>query len=231
VRRKSLHLRLTSFSHRGARPARGHRLSPAKAPPPRIPQLSAHVAISYNCKAFRVHRHNKDLGFFRKGTRNAAPPAAKYTAVSATPGHGQESDRHLSGRADFLASAWASVDPMRFHDLHMAQSVLALPDHLAVFERGIANRLDFAYAGPQSHRLAEPVASKTSQDRRDPRLSRTLCAHAGGPDADGGLPAAGRHPHGLGFVIPSPKAHRIDPLFTPILPRSGTRTPDSARPE
>jgi len=42
----------------------------------------------------------------------------------------------------------------------MVQSVLALPDHLAVFERGIANRLDFSYAGPQSRRLAELVASK-----------------------------------------------------------------------
>jgi malonate decarboxylase alpha subunit len=40
------------------------------------------------------------------------------------------------------------------------QSVLALPDHLAVFERGIANRLDFSYAGPQSRRLAELVASE-----------------------------------------------------------------------
>src|SRR6202789_984659 len=64
-------------------------------------------------------------------------------------------------QADFLASALAKVDPARVHDLHMVQSVLALPDHLAVFERGIANRLDFAFAGPQSRRLAELVASKT----------------------------------------------------------------------
>jgi malonate decarboxylase alpha subunit len=63
-------------------------------------------------------------------------------------------------QADFLAAALANVDPGRLHDLHMVQSVLALPDHLAVFERGIANRLDFAYAGPQSRRLAELVASK-----------------------------------------------------------------------
>jgi malonate decarboxylase alpha subunit len=63
-------------------------------------------------------------------------------------------------QADFLASALANVDPARVHDLHMVQSVLALPDHLAVFERGIANRLDFSYAGPQSRRLAELVASK-----------------------------------------------------------------------
>ena len=63
-------------------------------------------------------------------------------------------------QADFLASALANVDPARIQDLHMVQSVMALPDHLAVFERGIAHRLDFAYAGPQSRRLAELVASK-----------------------------------------------------------------------
>src|ERR1700731_1622395 len=62
-------------------------------------------------------------------------------------------------QADFLAAALAKADPARLHDLHMVQSVLALPDHLAVFERGIANRLDFAFAGPQSRRLAELVAS------------------------------------------------------------------------
>src|SRR5246500_1753768 len=62
-------------------------------------------------------------------------------------------------QADFLASALAKVDPARVHDLHMVQSVLALPDHLAVFERGIANRLDFSYAGPQSRKLAELVAA------------------------------------------------------------------------
>jgi len=63
-------------------------------------------------------------------------------------------------QADFLAAALASVDPTRIHDLHMVQAVLALPDHLAVFERGIANRLDFAFAGPQSRKLADLVASK-----------------------------------------------------------------------
>jgi malonate decarboxylase alpha subunit len=62
-------------------------------------------------------------------------------------------------QADFLAAALAKADPAHLHDLHMVQSVLALPDHLAVFERGIASRLDFSFAGPQSRRLAELVAS------------------------------------------------------------------------
>jgi malonate decarboxylase alpha subunit len=64
-------------------------------------------------------------------------------------------------QADFLAAALAKADPARLHDLHMVQSVLALPEHLAVFERGIANRLDFAFAGPQSRKLAELVDSGT----------------------------------------------------------------------
>lgn len=64
-------------------------------------------------------------------------------------------------QADFLAAALTSVDPAQIHDLHMVQSVLALPDHLAVFERGVANRLDFAFAGPQSRKLAELVGIGT----------------------------------------------------------------------
>src|ERR1700747_2316306 len=57
-------------------------------------------------------------------------------------------------QADFLAAALAKADPTRLHDLHMVQSVLALPDHLAVFERGIHDRLDFAFAGPQTRNVA-----------------------------------------------------------------------------
>ena len=62
-------------------------------------------------------------------------------------------------QADFLASALASVDTGRVHDLHMVQSVLALPEHLDVFERGIASRLDFSFSGPQGARLAKMVGS------------------------------------------------------------------------
>ena len=40
----------------------------------------------------------------------------------------------------------------------MVQSVLSLPSHLDVFERGIASRLDFSFSGPQSVRLANLVA-------------------------------------------------------------------------
>ena len=58
-------------------------------------------------------------------------------------------------QADFLARALIEVDRGRVHDLHIVQSVLALPEHLDVFERGIASRLDFSFSGPQAARLAK----------------------------------------------------------------------------
>lgn len=60
-------------------------------------------------------------------------------------------------QADFLARALVRADPARVHDLHLVLSVLALPEHMELFERGIARRVDFSFAGPQSIRLAQLV--------------------------------------------------------------------------
>lgn len=57
-------------------------------------------------------------------------------------------------QADLLAQALAEVDPARVHDLHMVQSGVVLPEHLDLFEKGIAKRLDFSYSGPQAARIA-----------------------------------------------------------------------------
>jgi len=59
--------------------------------------------------------------------------------------------------ADFLAGALAKCNPERIHGLHIVQSNIALPAHLDVFERGIAERLDFCYSGPQGLRLARLI--------------------------------------------------------------------------
>src|SRR5205807_6249185 len=98
------------------------------------------------------------------GTRGKVCPvdhATQLLEAIIEPGDRVTLEGDNQKQADFLASALAKMDPARVHDLHMVQSVLALPDHLAVFERGIANRLDFSFAGPQSRKLAELVANRT----------------------------------------------------------------------
>ena len=58
-------------------------------------------------------------------------------------------------QADFLSRALVQVDTARVRDLHLLISALSRPEHLTLFERGIARRLDFSYAGPQSLRVAQ----------------------------------------------------------------------------
>lgn len=60
-------------------------------------------------------------------------------------------------QADFLARALVATDPGRLHDLHLVQSVLALPEHVDLIERGQVARLDFSFSGPQAGRLAKLV--------------------------------------------------------------------------
>jgi malonate decarboxylase alpha subunit len=57
-------------------------------------------------------------------------------------------------QADLLAVALAAADVAKLYDLHLVQSGVVLPEHLDVFEKGIAKRLDYAYSGPQSTRIA-----------------------------------------------------------------------------
>jgi len=57
-------------------------------------------------------------------------------------------------QADLLSSALLAVDLAKVHDLHMVQSGVVLPEHLDLFDRGVAKKLDYAYSGPQSARIA-----------------------------------------------------------------------------
>ena len=57
-------------------------------------------------------------------------------------------------QADLLSAALLAVDLAKVNDLHMVQSGVVLPEHLDMFERGVAKKLDYAYSGPQSARIA-----------------------------------------------------------------------------
>ena len=64
-------------------------------------------------------------------------------------------------QADFLSRTLADCDPKRLNSLHMLISSVSRQEHLDLFERGIAAKLDLAYAGPQSVRIAQMVEDGT----------------------------------------------------------------------
>lgn len=64
-------------------------------------------------------------------------------------------------QASFLSTALTQVDPAKVNKLHMIMSSVSRADHLDVFEKGIADKLDFSYAGPQSLRVAQMLEDGT----------------------------------------------------------------------
>ena len=58
-------------------------------------------------------------------------------------------------QASYLSTALTQVNPSKVNKLHMIMSSVSRADHLDVFEKGIADKLDFSYAGPQSLRVAQ----------------------------------------------------------------------------
>lgn len=64
-------------------------------------------------------------------------------------------------QASFLSAALNQVNPSKIHDLTMIMSTVARPEHLDIFEKGIAKTLEFSFSGPQSVRIAQMIEDHT----------------------------------------------------------------------
>ena len=89
-----------------------------------------------------------------KGKTVAMSDATRLLEAVMRPGDRVCVEGDNQKQADVLSAALLAVDPDKINNLHMVQSGVVLPSHLDLFERGIAKRLDFAYSGPQSSRVA-----------------------------------------------------------------------------
>ena len=106
----------------------------------------------------RLARASGALGTLLVGKRVETEAIGRLLEAVLSPGDRVCLEGNNQKQADFLAKALVKVDPQRVHGLHMVQSVLALPEHLDVFENGVASRLDFSFSGPQGARLAKLVS-------------------------------------------------------------------------
>ena len=107
----------------------------------------------------RLARAAEALGGRLQGRHVATEAVVPLLEAVLQPGDRVCLEGNNQKQADFLAQSLTQVDPQRVRDLHMVQSVLALPEHLDVFDSGIAKRLDFSFSGPQGARLAKLVSS------------------------------------------------------------------------
>lgn len=60
-------------------------------------------------------------------------------------------------QADFLSRSLAQTNSDVLHDLHMIMPSVGRSEHLDLFEKGIARKLDFSFAGTQSLRISQLI--------------------------------------------------------------------------
>uniref|UniRef100_UPI00374DFBB3 malonate decarboxylase subunit alpha n=1 Tax=Rhodoferax sp. TaxID=50421 RepID=UPI00374DFBB3 len=78
----------------------------------------------------RLTRAAASLGHGLRGKRVADVDATQLLTAILEPGDRVCLEGNNQKQADFLARALTQLDPAQVHDLHMVQSVLALPEHL-----------------------------------------------------------------------------------------------------
>jgi malonate decarboxylase alpha subunit len=83
-----------------------------------------------------------------------APDATRLLEAVVRPGDRVCLEGDNQKQADLLSAALLAVDLAKVNNLHMVQSGVVLPEHLDLFERGVARKLDYAYSGPQAARIA-----------------------------------------------------------------------------
>ncbi|MGI5966379.1 malonate decarboxylase subunit alpha [Anaerotruncus rubiinfantis] len=89
----------------------------------------------------------------------AARDTVRLLEAVLRPGDKVNLEGNNQKQADFLAEQLCRVDPKKVYGLHMVQSSISLDSHIKLFQKGIAEKIDFSYAGAQAGQLAEAIKS------------------------------------------------------------------------
>ncbi len=109
-------------------------------------------------KRWDTRRREKEERIARLGIRGKVLPADDMPAMLEkliAPGEKVVLEGNNQKQADFLARMLARTNPDKLHDLHMIMPSVSLPEHLDLFEKGIARKIDFSYSGAQSLRMSQ----------------------------------------------------------------------------
>ena len=91
----------------------------------------------------------------------AARDTVRLLEAVLRPGDKVNLEGNNQKQADFLAEQLCRTDPRKVHHLHMVQSSITLDSHIKLFEKGIAEKIDFSYAGAQAGALAAAIREGT----------------------------------------------------------------------
>src|ERR1700691_1245832 len=111
--------------------------------------------ISWTTRRDEKARRMQMVGPWLKGSVLAQEKIVEALESVIVPGDRIVMEGDNQKQADFLSRSLVQVSAKKIHDLHLIISSISRPEHLTLFELGLAKKVDFAFAGPQSLRVAQ----------------------------------------------------------------------------
>ncbi|WP_163653154.1 malonate decarboxylase subunit alpha [Listeria sp. PSOL-1] len=99
----------------------------------------------------------KKIAGYQKGKFIATKDIAKVLEELLLPGTKVALEGNNQKQADFLSRSLAALNPEKVSGLHMIMSSVSRAEHLDIFEKKLAKKLDFSYSGAQSVRMAQMI--------------------------------------------------------------------------
>ncbi|MCP3740832.1 malonate decarboxylase subunit alpha [Rossellomorea sp. BNER] len=119
---------------------------------------SIHAGVQKRSWKTRLEAKEKRIAQMKDITKDNIIPTNRIIEALEnliTPGDRVVLEGNNQKQAAFLSEALSQTNPKKLYDLHMIISSISRPEHLDLFELGIAKKIDFSYAGPQSLRMAQ----------------------------------------------------------------------------
>jgi malonate decarboxylase alpha subunit len=121
-----------------------------------IDQQAQHVSSrSWTTRRDEKQRRLRSVSSWMKGPHLPQDKLVESLQMLIAPGDRIVLEGDNQKQADFLSRSLVRVDPKKLHDLHLIISSISRPEHLTLFELGIAKKVDFAFAGTQSLRVSQ----------------------------------------------------------------------------
>ncbi len=119
-----------------------------------------HAGRDWECRKAEYERRMAKAKALTDGGNSKVVDSSRAVALLETvicPGDRVALEGNNQKQADFLADCLCKVDTSKVNKLHLIQSVIALPSHCEIFDRGIATKVDFSFSGPQATQVTRLV--------------------------------------------------------------------------
>ena len=147
------------------------------------PPKRLHTPVLEHAREEKSRRLEAIEPWLEDGVLPSAPHRRCAESLIVSPATASRSKATTRSRPTFCRARSRRSTRQQVHDLHLLISSISRPEHLTLFERGIAQQARFRVRRPAEPARRAVARRRHARDRRDPYVRRAVCADVRRPDA------------------------------------------------